>query len=61
MNLTLSEYAGQGCDVIITIRRDGSSYVMFQSNPIYGHPILEKEKLKNLLDKIELLEKEDWS
>lgn len=52
----LREIAGQGCDVEITIRDNGSVKVTFQSMPGYGYPSLEKEDLIVLLKYISKLE-----
>lgn len=53
--LILKEYAGQKCDVKITIRENGSSYVTFNSVEGYGSPSLEKEELEKLITMMELI------
>ena len=55
--LKLSEYAGQKCDVFIIKRKDGSVYVTFDHKEGYGHPALELDKLKNLVEKAEAMKK----
>ena len=50
--LRLREYAGQNCDVVITVRRDSSAYIAFQSEPGYGYPTLEEGELHSLLQYI---------
>ena len=47
--LTLREYAGQHCDVVINTRTNGTKYVTFQSMTGYGYPSLEQAELEHLL------------
>jgi hypothetical protein len=55
--LTLTEFAGQGCDVKITIRSNGTAMVSFTSKPGYGYPILEDYQISRILKYIKTLKK----
>ena len=54
--LTLKDFAGQRCDVVIHVRTNGSSYATFRAAPGYGYPSLEIGNLEELLEKMKSLE-----
>jgi len=61
--LTLKEFAGQRCDVVITKTgqdsfRPGGIIVRFKSERAFGHPSLWLEELEQLIKKCKAL-KED--
>lgn len=47
--LTLVEFAGQKCDVMVKKRDDDTKYVTFLSERAYGFPKLELDKMETLL------------
>lgn len=53
--MTLRNYAGQGCDAKILVRDDGSVHVAFRCDDHSGHPSLSLKKLKELVIRAEKL------
>lgn len=53
--LKLKEFLGQRHDVVLFERNDGSKYITFKSDPGYGAPSCELDKLKELLGMLEKL------
>ena len=55
--LRLREFAGQHCDVVLRDKLDSTVYVTFESREGYGHPSLDREELRELLEHVETFAK----
>lgn len=53
--LELKDYAGQYCDAIISTRMDGTASVMLTVRIGYGYPILERDQLLDLLQRLDAM------